>query len=252
MNEGFLNDLRDNGFAIVDFGAAEEIRALQAEMLALMTDVSCLEDTHRGVQPERLNELRLRALQRLQEKTELKRRLVDRAAAWLEPCLGLDIAVQRDFSLVVSMPGDPTSRVPFHADTWNGHSAFEINLWLPLSRTRRTAGMFLLPLPRLRERAARGEPENGGLPFRDVQEAVAAMADDFHWLDMEPGQACFFWHHLPHGNVVNQEDFTRWALNLRFRNLFAPYGDKGLGDYFLPLRFSPLTELALKHGGLWK
>ncbi len=254
MNRDFSselsNKLSSDGFATIESSTCSEIEIIQNDLLSLVNKyawkkIEKLEDANKGVPVERLNALRLEAINLINSHERFKAALLKEAAQILQPVLGPDIAVQKNFALVISMPGDQSSQIPFHADTWSGHSIFELNLWVPLSRSKNSASMFILPLPALK-RFSESKVE-----IQSIQEAMVHFKKDYYWLDIQAGQFFLFWQHLPHGNVTNQEDFTRWSLNIRFKSLFAPYGEKGLGDYFVPLQYGALTNLALKNGQLW-
>ena len=45
---------------------------------------------------------------------------------------------------------------------------------------------------------------------------------------------------LVHTIPVNVEPETR-SLNTRYKNIYTPYGTKGMLDYFVPLALSPLA-----------
>ena len=42
---------------------------------------------------------------------------------------------------------------------------------------------------------------------------------------------------------INETKKTRWSLNIRFKNLFTPFGERNLLDYFEILKTSPITNL---------
>lgn len=246
-----LTSLQNHGYAVFPLNDMSAYEAMRASFLDLCgkfaaSPVASIDEIHRAMAPTRLNDLRLEAIQRLNAQSEFRDSLLAQASPHLESCFGPDIAAQKTIGLVISMPGDATSQIPLHSDTWTGHSPFELNLWAPFTRVAKTQSMFLLPLSRLRDR-----PLEGMKTGATIQDLMARHESDFQYIELEPGQALLFWHHLPHGNTVNREDSTRWSLNMRFKNLFTPYGEKGLGDYFVPWKKSPFTETILRYGGLW-
>ena len=46
---------------------------------------------------------------------------------------------------------------------------------------------------------------------------------------------------------MNREKETRWSMNIRFKGLFTPYGDKKLGEFFEPITLRTISELGLKY-----
>ena len=61
------------------------------------------------------------------------------------------------------------------------------------------------------------------------------------------GQVLIFNQSLPHGNRVNRETETRWSLNCRFKNIFSPYGDNKIGEFFEPITLRAASEMGLKY-----
>ena len=67
------------------------------------------------------------------------------------------------------------------------------------------------------------------------------------WIKINYGQVLIFNQSLPHGNRVNKESETRWSLNCRFKNIFSPYGDKKIGEFFEPITLRAASEIGLKY-----
>ena len=67
------------------------------------------------------------------------------------------------------------------------------------------------------------------------------------WLKVDYGQFLIFNQGLPHGNVVNEINETRWSLNCRFKSIFSPYGDKKIGEFFLPITTRAMTDSGMKY-----
>ena len=67
------------------------------------------------------------------------------------------------------------------------------------------------------------------------------------WLKIDRGSYLLFNQSLPHGNVVNLEKQTRVSMNCRFKNLFSPYGDKKIGEFFTPITTRAITELGMDY-----
>ena len=67
------------------------------------------------------------------------------------------------------------------------------------------------------------------------------------WLKVDYGNCLLFNQGLPHGNVTNKENETRWSMNCRFKTHFSPYHDKKIGEFFTPITTRAMTELGLKY-----
>lgn len=202
-----------------------------------------LEGIHLLVDPEDLNDLKMALMARLGEDPAVRSRLWEVARPHLEELLGSELAVQRRPNLSVHLAGDATEALAIHADTWSGHSPFEVVVWVPLTDARATQAMYVLERPAdavlRRDLARRSRPDAEGL-----YEMIAPAAT---WVEVGFGSVVLFDPGLLHGTRPNVEAATRWSFNCRFKALFTPYGDKGLGDYFEPVALSPVTRTALRY-----
>lgn len=245
--------LRD-GVVVRPVADHQALRELRSKVVALVAEhLGCtappedeasvwLDTVHRGlVSPATVNQLRVVVMAHLGDDPAVRRCIADAARPWLESLVGNELAMQRRPNLSVQLPGDADSALPLHADTWSGHSPFEIVVWLPLVDCWGTKSMYLVPPPVATELWPRFI-ERGGRTTEDLFDAVA---DDVVWIEAAFGQVVLFDQSLPHGNLTNRESTTRWSLNCRFTGLFTPYADKGLGDFFTPVSVRPVTARAL-------
>ena len=67
------------------------------------------------------------------------------------------------------------------------------------------------------------------------------------WVEIEYGKILAFDQSLPHGYSLNKELNTQWSMNCRFKNLFAPYDDKLLGDYYIPITVMPMSKIGMDY-----
>lgn len=192
------------------------------------------------VDKNNLNIFRQKLIKYLNLETTFRIALENKIISMFTPILGPDLAIQKSLNLVISIPEDNTSQIPLHCDTFTGHSPFELTLWLPLTQVAKTQSMFILPLSKW----------NSSLKETYLNKSHENLKNDFIFFNMSFGDAAIFWHALPHGNIVNSENLTRVSLNIRVKNIFSPYGEKKLGDYFKPLQLSPFASLAIKHGSV--
>ena len=75
---------------------------------------------------------------------------------------------------------------------------------------------------------------------------------EIDWLKVEHGKFLLFNQAIPHGNVINKENETRWSLNCRFKSIFSPYDDKRVGEFFLPITVRAMTEIGVKYKNPFK
>ena len=71
------------------------------------------------------------------------------------------------------------------------------------------------------------------------------ISDQVMWLEIKYGEVLLFNQALPHGNIINKENETRWSMNCRFKSVFTPYGDKKLGEFFEPITLRAASKTGL-------
>lgn len=190
-----------------------------------------------------LNDLRLAVFRGLNERPWLRPAVYHLARQALHALVGNELAMQRRVNLSIQMPGDDSSLLPLHADSWSGDSPYEIVVWIPLVDCYRTKSMFILPRPE-QERLLNDRVVSGS---RSVEELFRHVEPGIQYLDVTFGEILLFDQNLLHGNRVNEEKETRWSLNCRFKGLFTPYADKKLGEFFEPITVRPMSRLGMAH-----
>ena len=81
----------------------------------------------------------------------------------------------------------------------------------------------------------------------NAEEIFQEIKNDLDWINIKFGQVMIFNQSLPHGNVTNLENETRWSINCRFKSLFSPYGDKKLGEFFEPLNIKIMSRIGMNY-----
>lgn len=190
-----------------------------------------LNQIHQRVPVAELNAFRLEIIRGFNGIQEFREMYFRVARPYLEALVGNELAMQLRVNLSIQFPGDDSSLLPVHADTWSGDSPFEVVVWLPLVDCYRTKAMYLLP-PDKSMALGRQFAERAG----DSSEALyQSIKDDVRWLEVRYGEVLVFDQALPHGNRINEESETRWTMNCRFKGVFTPYGDKKIGEFFEPV-----------------
>ena len=149
--------------------------------------------------------------------------------------------MQRKISLSIQYPNDNGSLLPLHSDVWTGCSPFECVLWIPLVNVYASKSMYILP-----------KKENDRI-YKNYKKLIRRknfekdILRKSKWLNIKYGQALIFNHQILHGNVINKTLETRWSLNCRFKSIFSPYGIKEIGETFVPLKLTPMTQFGLRY-----
>lgn len=192
-----------------------------------------------NLQGAELNEKRVKLIKSLTENLNIGKLIHDAFSNVILQLLGPDIVVQKNTNIVIQQPGDPNFS-PTHRDAPE-NSPFEVTVWIPLTKVYGSKGMYVLDREKSEKALTLLSREEDG--YEKFSEFGAEEGTD---LEMSFGEALFFWPGLVHGIRLNTEDETRWALNIRYKNIFSPTGTKGLSEFFDILHLSPLTKIAFE------
>lgn len=236
---------------VADIEALEWMRSqftrLISEALGVGADSKpeyILNQIHQKVPVAELNTFRLKIIRGFNAIEQFREMYFRVARPYLENLVGNELAMQLRVNLSIQFPGDDSSLLPVHADTWSGDSPFEVVVWLPLVDCYRTKAMYILP-PLSAAELSQQFVERAGNSSEDLYQS---MQDEVKWLEVRYGEVLIFDQALPHGNRVNEESETRWSMNCRFKGVFTPYGDKKIGEFFEPitLRAASRTGMAYR------
>jgi sporadic carbohydrate cluster 2OG-Fe(II) oxygenase len=249
---GLAEEYLRQGYVIRPVADIEALEWMRAQFVRLVGDAlgvvpdgkpeDILNQIHQKVSVAELNDFRLKIIRGFNSIEQFRAMYFRVARPYLEALVGNELAMQLRVNLSIQLPGDDSSLLPVHADTWSGDSPFEVVVWLPLVDCYRTKAMYLLP-PNSSADLDQHFAERAG----DSSEALyQSMKDDVSWLEVRYGEVLVFDQGLPHGNRVNDECETRWTMNCRFKGVFTPYGDKKIGEFFEPitLRAASRTGMA--------
>ena len=190
-----------------------------------------------GLAGNDLNKFRTQLITDINNNIDIGQLVYDAFEDFLNALLGPDIAVQKSTNLVIQQPGD-IAVSPTHRDA-PPNSMYEVVAWIPLVDCYGTKGLTVLDKDSSRtglDLLTRSEDNN---------ELDLLVKSKGQKAELKFGSAIFFWSALLHSVPVNIEDETRWSLNLRYKNLYSPYGGKGLDDHYKILNLSPLSQLII-------
>jgi sporadic carbohydrate cluster 2OG-Fe(II) oxygenase len=235
------DDYLRQGYVIRPAADIEALEWIRRQFLDLTRDIlgdqlapdqgDVLNQIHRHVAVKDLNDFRLKVIRGFNGIDGFREHYFRVARPYLETLVGNELAMQLRVNLSIQFPGDDSSLLPVHADTWSGDSPFEVVVWLPLVDCYGTKAMYLLPPQQsaaLNERFSKTAGESSEALYQAIQ-------NDVQWLEVKYGEVLVFDQALPHGNRNNAEEETRWSMNCRFKGVFTPYGDKKIGEFFEPI-----------------
>jgi sporadic carbohydrate cluster 2OG-Fe(II) oxygenase len=186
---------------------------------------------HQKVPVSELNDFRLYVINKFNALPDFRNKYYQIAKPYLDIIVGNELAMQLKVNLSIQCPGDESSLLPTHADTWSGDSPFEVVVWVPLVNCYKTKSMYILP-PSENEKLNNNFSTMAGHHSEDLFQSIKDKVD---WINIDYGNVLIFNQALPHGNRVNIESESRWSMNCRFKSIFSPYWDKKLGSFFEPI-----------------
>jgi len=197
-----------------------------------------LEKIHEFISQDiNFNELKLNLMKKINNSPKNNKIIFDILKESLVNLLGPDIAGQKNINLVIQKPYD-TNYVNLHKDS-PPNSPHEIVIWLPLVDCKKTMAFRFLNIhhsKKIKMMFKKGIPERKILAFANKNSIS---------LDVKYGEFIIFWTGIYHYAVKNVEKNTRWSINLRYKNLFSPYGMKGFMDFFEAKNYSKLSKLTI-------
>ena len=202
-----------------------------------------LESAHNSIPKESSNDLRLHIMQKIYQNTNFHRNYYNTAKNIIHSLCGNELAMQKRPGLSINLPQNQNDVLPIHADTWNGVSPYELNIWIPLVNCRDSMCLYILK----RDSYKRRVEESKELLRLTSDELFEELREDLTWISIDYGEILAFDQSLPHGYSLNEENKTHWSINCRFKGLHTPYWDKKLGEYFMPITVKNCTRLGMDY-----
>ena len=159
-----------------------------------------LENAHQVIDSDRSNELRLFIMQRLNKDTTFHRKYYKASKEIIHSLCGNELAMQKRPGLSVNLPHNKSDILPIHADTWNGVSPFELNIWIPFVNCSGTMCLYILR----RKNILRESTSAKGLLRLSSDELFEELKEDLTWIQIKYGQILAFDQSLPHGYSLNE------------------------------------------------
>ena len=245
-----LNDFRTNGFCIYkpdNMMPIEKIRTFIANHIDHSVDESSgnryiekvLDDFHKhnSMEGEELNNYTINLIEQMNKRFKCNQLIFESCKDFLITMFGEDIAAQKYCNLALQKPKSD-NKTNIHRDA-PVNSFFEIVVYIPLCSHYKSKTLYLINVKQSEEAVKMLENKEFINFEQFVQENGVKTAIEF-------GDILFFWTGLFHGVNANETEQTRFALNIRYKNLFSPYGTKDFGNFFEILQLSAITDLAIK------
>lgn len=241
----------DRGY-IIESGESEYIEEMKKEIEEYLEEFTKkfgeekrhkLENIHHIISNKKINDLRLYIMQRIRQSTKFKKNYYYGARNIIHGLCGNELAMQKKPGISINLPNNREDILPIHADTWNGVSPYELNIWVPFVNCKKSLCLYILERKKYNERLK----DSKKLLTLTSDEIFKELQDDLTWIPVKYGQVLAFDQSLPHGYSLNEENITHWSMNCRFKGLHTPYWDKKLGEYFMPITAKSSTRLGMRY-----
>jgi len=199
-----------------------------------------LEKVHKYL-PDNLNfnDLKLNIIKKINITTKNNQILFTILKSYLFNLFGPDIVGQKNINLVVQKPIEK-NYVSLHKDA-PPNSFHEIVIWLPLVDCKKTMAFRFLNIKHSKKIT---KMIKTGISKKKILDYANKNSVS---LNLKYGEFAMFWTGIYHYAVMNLEKNTRWSINLRYKNLFSPYGMKGFMDFFEVKNYSKLSKLSIEN-----
>ena len=194
---------------------------------------------HKYIDYSDLNNFRLELIYKLNADKKLRYNYFNLASNELYSLAGNELMMQKNINLSIQFPNDNTSLLPIHSDVWSGDSPYEINLWVPLVDCYRTKSMYILQPKNYNKFLNQLKKKK----IKSSKNIFRIMKKNLKWIKINKRNFLLFNQTLPHGNVINIENQTRVSMNCRFKGVYSPYGDKKIGEFFLPITKRAMSSI---------
>lgn len=166
--------------------------------------------------------------------------------------IGKDLDIQVKPYLRISRPNCPQDNIGFHRDSFYGNSAYEVSSFFPLVNLNENSALQIEPQSHKKgpipfthtidKEVTKGSVKNQLGFLYAPKEIDKDYKMDLHPIAMNFGEVLIFGLGTIHGQEVNTSDYTRWSIDIRVKNKFAPTETKD--GYYKELSLSPVSQSA--------
>ncbi|OUV60982.1 MAG: hypothetical protein CBC82_07545 [Cellvibrionales bacterium TMED122] len=234
------------GFCVVETKNISKLNNLRSKIYAEIKKIYNLKekDIEKGLNnfhsyfkkqtPILLNSKRIQLIKKINENIDITGKVFEIFEDSILELIGPDIMGQKNANLVIQIPADQNPS-EIHRDA-PANSPYEIVVWVPLVDCYGTKNMFLMDYENTSHNLKHLKQNNDWELF---EKNVRKNAIKIH---VKFGQALIFMTGLLHGSEINSERTTRFSLNTRYKNIFAPSGLKNQLQFFKKIRETNLVK----------
>lgn len=253
--EALGNEFLEKGYVVVDASDKNLLQMFRREIIKKICErlsvkipedeSSFLNNLHNSIDKSEINDLRLYLYHEFNAQKWFRPTYFNLARKDLERIVGNELVMQNRINFSIQMPKDVTSLLDIHADVFSGESPYQVVQWTPLVDVFNTKSMFILP----RKKSNLIHSNIKVFEEKGMNGLFEEVKNELEWLNIPFGKVLIFSPILFHGNVLNDEDETRWSLNTRFKSLLSPYGsaEKSFGSFYLPITIKSMTDIGSQY-----
>lgn len=241
INKGYYKfKLRQKNFNKINFLLSKKIsKEIGVKIINLNT-------IHKYIKKEKLNDLRLKIFKFLNKNKNFQENIYLSSQNEIEHSVGSENC-SSDINFSIQIPDDASSTLDMHTDFFSGESLFQINLWIPFGNIKKTSSMFIIN-PKKSLEILKKIKSGSVNDFNSISKKYKKF---MNWINFKKGEAMVFSPNCLHGNVINRENNTRVSINIRYKNLYSPYGnlknEKKIGLFYKPYKVKAISKFNLKH-----
>ena len=250
-----------HGYSVVDLYDAAVVYRIRTELLKRLREITgrpdvTLETYHTVVGSDEQHTAVQDTLTRyIREESNLQQLVADNVRVFYE-LVGSDMNVQTAPYLRIVRPGKAKDNIGFHRDTFYGGSVHEVSLVIPFvpldagNALKVQGGSHLVPEREIPLVQTQSEDVTKGSKKHSMGFLYAPkMIDPSYRLTMQAvplslGQVLAFSLATLHGTEGNNSNNTRWSVDMRIVNRYAPVDLSARPTYYRPLFSSAVTKLA--------
>ena len=237
-------DIIKNGYIIFDIEDQALLENLKIEFLQYLKknsiSVDDLSKLHEYIEIKDLNQLRLGFFNEVNKNEDFNARYLKLGFNNLTNLVGTELASNKNVNFSLQLPGDTSSKLSIHSDTFSGESEYQINLWVPLTNSYETNSMFIFN-PKFSKSVTDNLSEYEEL---GIEMLLEKNKEDYVFLNVPYGKGLIFTPTCLHGNIRNDTDSTRVSFNCRYKNLFSPCNEESGNEKKLGIFYTPLSPKA--------
>jgi len=251
MDLSIKKKIYEAGWEVIDSNNIKNLELLRKEVYKIITDEFNFEQINpelglnnfhkivKNLSDTELNKKKVEVIQKISSDKNLVDLIYNSFFEDIDSMLGGDLLVQKTINLVIQTPNDSNPTIP-HRDA-PPNSFFEMVIWIPLVDCYNTKSMFTIDISTTKN--ALDELEKDPEKWENF---LSKFNNKKFYPNVKFGQALFFLPYIYHGSDINKTDETRFSLNIRFKGLFTPSGNKFPLHFFRLFKTSKLTKLALE------